>query len=117
MGGNFLHIFRKERHCGWGFVEQPGDLPHFGYHMDGNLDMSTTIECAKKCDDTEDCESYEFSFTQLKCNLNKALEPTLPVFQDFVFCSKKALHPMYMTFGTCITMLIFGGMTIVPPWV
>mmetsp|Transcript_86444 Transcript_86444/g.135293 ORF Transcript_86444/g.135293 Transcript_86444/m.135293 type:complete len:228 (+) Transcript_86444:86-769(+) len=113
--GVYIHQLLEKEVCGHGYVEQPGDLPHHGFKLPGNLDAENTFECADKCDRTEQCLSYEFSPQQKKCNLNKEMEPAGPPFQDYHFCSRKAYHSLYAGLAVLASMVVCAGLAICDP--
>ena len=66
-----------------------GDVPEWGnVGVKSKQDISTSDDCGKLCDDTQECCSYEWSPTSKICNLNRECEPNAPKYQDYGFCQK-----------------------------
>merc|ERR1719499_273113 len=70
----------------------PGDVPGSGSNqfVAGIGEIDSAKKCAQYCDKEEGCGSYEFSPSELKCNVNTENEPTTTkIYKDYQFCSKK----------------------------
>lgn len=74
--------------CPLGYKSKEGDLPGWGTDLGGALRL-TREDCARKCSDEEKCLSFEHSYTEEKCNLNKESEPTEGPYNDYAFCTKQ----------------------------
>ena len=72
--------------CPKGYIYISGDI--IGATLQGNI-MATLQECAEKCNNNTECNSFEHSTTNDVCNLNKEAFPNGPKYGNFVFCSKK----------------------------
>merc|ERR1719209_74072 len=73
--------------CPEGYESKEGDIPGWGQikgQIGGNLQY-----CADRCDETEECCSFEHSSLWNWCNLNRDCEPTQGKFMEYVFCTKK----------------------------
>ena len=75
--------------CPLGFESNPGDILGWGSEDLGSALTLTRQECAQKCKETDACLSFEHSYTEGKCNLNKLAEPTRGPYRDYDFCTKK----------------------------
>ena len=64
-----------------------GDLPGLSSDLGGLLTL-TREECARKCSENDECLSFEHSYTEGKCNLNRVAEPTQGPYKDWAFCTK-----------------------------
>jgi len=77
--------------CEKGYLYMPGDVPGSGsnkYLTTGGIDSAE--KCAEFCTKQEGCGSYEFSPSELKCNINTENEPTSrKIYKDYQFCSKE----------------------------
>jgi len=78
--------------CAKGYIYMPGDVPGSGssqFVATSNIDSAD--KCAEYCDKEKNCGSYEFSPSELKCNVNVENEPTSQkIYKDYQFCSKKS---------------------------
>ena len=77
--------------CPAGYELQVGDIPGWGSGtgMQGKLPAAEIRDCAKQCDETKGCLSFEWSATnKWQCNLNDKKEPSVGKYEDFVFCSQ-----------------------------
>lgn len=74
-------------HCPHGYTRNCGDIPGWG-SIKGKIPMANREDCAKLCDSTEHCWSFEHSNKGKLCNLNKETNPTHGRFKDYTFCSK-----------------------------
>lgn len=74
-------------HCPAGYHRNCGDIPGWG-SLKGKIPVFKKEDCAKLCDKTKDCHSFEHSNKAKLCNLNKETAPTHGRFKDFTFCSK-----------------------------
>jgi len=77
--------------CEKGYLYMPGDVPGSGsnkYLTTGGIDSAE--KCAEFCSKEDGCGSYEFSPSELKCNINTENEPTSrKIYKDYQFCSKE----------------------------
>ena len=73
--------------CPSGYEDLIGDVPGFGSDLGGNLDL-TKDQCALKCDEIDDCLSFEHSKIERKCHLNRISEPVDNQVRDWIFCKK-----------------------------
>ena len=73
--------------CPVGYVKRIGHTPEWGTSLGGALNL-TRDKCAERCSETPHCRSFEHSLTELKCNLNKATDPSSGPYKDYAFCSK-----------------------------
>jgi len=77
--------------CAKGYMYMPGDVPGSGssqFVATGGIDSAD--KCAEYCNKEKNCGSYEFSPSELKCNVNTENEPTSKkIYKDYQFCSKK----------------------------
>jgi hypothetical protein len=77
--------------CEKGYLYMPGDVPGSGsnkYLTTGGIDSAE--KCAEFCTKEDGCGSYEFSPSELKCNINTENEPTSrKIYKDYQFCSKE----------------------------
>jgi len=77
--------------CEKGYLYMPGDVPGSGsnkYLTTGGIDSAE--KCAEFCTKEDGCGSYEFSPSELKCNINTENEPTSRrIYKDYQFCSKE----------------------------
>jgi len=69
----------------------PGDVPGSGSSKLSNTgSIDSADKCAEYCNKNKDCGSYEFSPSELRCNVNTESEPTSKkIYKDYQFCSKK----------------------------
>ena len=83
--------------CPENYTEYPGDVPGWGSIMSlpsfwGSSDLPPINDmnsCAYACNLTPDCCSFEFSQTEVKCNLNTECGPTTTeIYKDYIFCVK-----------------------------
>ena len=77
--------------CPSGYDLKVGDIPGWGSGtgMQGKLPASDISDCAKQCDETKGCLSFEWSGTnKWQCNLNDKKDPSVGKYEDFVFCSQ-----------------------------
>jgi len=78
--------------CQTGYMYMPGDVPGSGSNqfIAGIGEIDSAKKCAEYCDKEDGCGSYEFSPSELKCNINTENEPTsTKIYKDYQFCSKK----------------------------
>merc|ERR1712142_813524 len=70
----------------------PGDVPGSGSsQFVATSGIDSADKCAEYCDKEKNCGSYEFSPSELKCNVNTENEPTSKkIYKDYQFCSKKS---------------------------
>jgi len=73
--------------CRDGYVAAPGDVD--GATLGRFYDIGSTDECAKICDQTTSCCSYEWSPSKRHCNMNRECEPNLPKYEDYQLCIQK----------------------------
>merc|ERR1719238_2593247 len=68
----------------------PGDVPGSGSsQFVATSGIDSADKCAEYCDKNKGCGSYEFSPSELKCNINTENEPTSEkIYKDYQFCSK-----------------------------
>ena len=90
MGSNGFFCFSA---CMDGFQLVPGHCQSNGCNAWENENISDTNECGRLCLTTAGCRSYEYSKTELKCNLNRVDRPTAPVWEDYVFCAYSGDYP------------------------
>ena len=64
----------------------PGDILGNG-QIEGGLDTDNK-GCARLCDVSKDCCSYEHSISENMCNLNRGCRPNGGKIRDFKFCVK-----------------------------
>ena len=74
--------------CPLGYELKKGDIPGWGSEDLGSGLTLTREECARKCSEKDACLSFEHSYKEGKCNLNKVSEPTDPPHKDYTFCTK-----------------------------
>ena len=84
--------------CPENYTEYPGDVPGWGsimsltspHEFEYKLPPIDDINsCAQACDGTLDCCSFEFSQTEVRCNLNTECGPTsTEIYKDYTFCVK-----------------------------
>ena len=83
--------------CPENYTEYPGDVPGWGsiislpsFFASPDLPSIDDINsCALACDLTPDCCSFEFSQTEVRCNLNTECGPTsTEIYKDYTFCVK-----------------------------
>ena len=73
--------------CPIGYIKKIGSVGKFG-SITGPM-TATLKECAKRCNISFDCQSFEHSELELLCNLNKERVPTTTnQAKDYTFCSK-----------------------------
>ena len=73
--------------CPSGYVQRKGGLPQFSSNLGSSLDL-TKHECALKCNGEKSCNSFQHSYTQMKCNLSEIAEPSQFAYIDCIFCTK-----------------------------
>merc|ERR1711962_1432143 len=85
--------------CPENYTEYPGDVPGWGsiislpnFFASPDLPTIDNIDsCALACDLTPDCCSFEFSQTEVRCNLNTECGPTSTEnYNDYTFCGKRS---------------------------
>merc|ERR1711879_302266 len=78
--------------CAKGYMYMPGDVPGSGSNQFvATSGIDSANKCAEYCDKEKNCGSYEFSPSELKCNVNTENEPTSKkIYKDYQFCSKKS---------------------------
>jgi hypothetical protein len=78
--------------CAKGYMYMPGDVPGSGSsQFVATAGIDSADKCAEYCDKEKNCGSYEFSPSELKCNVNTENEPTSKkIYKDYQFCSKKS---------------------------
>ena len=77
--------------CGTGFTLKPGDVHGWGESIGSYPEIKTSDTCAFLCSViyAQDCCSYEWSPTDLKCNLNKECRTqTRTNHKDYLFCRR-----------------------------
>lgn len=76
--------------CAKGYMYMPGDVPGAGSnHFLASSGIDSPKKCAEFCAKNRGCGSYEFSPSELKCNINTENEPTSEkIYKDYQFCSK-----------------------------
>jgi len=76
--------------CAKGYIYMPGDVPGAGSnHFLASAGIDSAKKCAEYCTKNKGCGSYEFSPSELKCNINTENEPTSEkIYKDYQFCSK-----------------------------
>jgi len=76
--------------CAKGYIYMPGDVPGAGSNKFlASNGIDSAEECAEYCSKNRGCGSYEFSPSELKCNINTENEPTSEkIYKDYQFCSK-----------------------------
>ena len=88
--------------CPENYTEYPGDVPGWGsiislpnFFASPDLPAIDNIDsCALACDLTPDCCSFEFSQTEVRCNLNTECGPTSTEnYNDYTFCGKSKSRP------------------------
>jgi len=74
--------------CPDGYKYNEGDIKGWG-QIGSSTDVPRVEACAKKCNDDADCNSFEYSSTELTCNLNSDVNPTegKEKWGDYAFCS------------------------------
>ena len=78
--------------CPLGYESKVGDIPGWGDSELGSALLLTREECAQKCNENYACLSFEHSYTEGYCNLNKAAKPTSGPYNDYAFCTKTGRH-------------------------
>ena len=73
--------------CPTGYEKKIGDVPGWGSDLGSALPL-TEGQCAFKCNETDECLSFEHSLVEMACNLNRIAEPTTGADKDFKFCIK-----------------------------
>merc|ERR1711962_494821 len=85
--------------CPENYTEYPGDVPGWGsiislpnFFASPDLPPIINIDsCALACDFTTNCCSFEFSQTEMRCNLNTECGPTSTEnYNDYTFCGKRS---------------------------
>ena len=71
-----------------GYYRRFGHVPECKDNLGCHLNL-TIEECAKKCNETVSCLSFEHSITRNECNLNPVKEPTNDPSLDFKFYAKQ----------------------------
>ena len=85
--GSEASIEIKCQECPEGYESKSGDVEE-NVQIGSFTDVLTIMDCANHCRDTENCCSFEYSFTEFKCNLNSDCEPnTQEQYKDYYFCS------------------------------
>jgi len=74
--------------CALGYTEKPGDVGGWGSinGKGGGQSVADTDACAALCSSEPTCNAYEFSQTELKCNLNTESTPTGGAYKDYHYC-------------------------------
>ena len=72
--------------CPSGYTLKPGDIPGWG-SISGSHSTTTINDCSALCDKDASCRSFEYSKTEMICNLNREHEPTQGPFRDYLFCT------------------------------
>ena len=96
----------------------PGDVPGWG-SIRSLPSIKDVASCASHCDLTSGCCSFEFSTTEMICNLNRECKPTRTAnYKDYAFCvkGKGRLHEEEKTFRQalspwghpCTDLLVFS---------
>ena len=62
-------------------------MPGWGTGLGSRLPL-TRQGCANKCDEKDECLSFEHSNDRMLCNLNKISMPSKPRNRDYIFCKK-----------------------------
>ena len=74
--------------CPAGYNNHFGDVSGWG-SIRGLASVKNIESCAKHCDITSGCCSFEYSQSEQSCNLNSECAPTsTEVYKDFSFCGK-----------------------------
>ena len=81
--------------CPSDYEDRAGDVPGTGTDLGAALSLSR-MQCAQKCNEKEDCLSFEHSNSQKLCNLNRIRVPTAQTYMDFSFCMKKGIVICFM---------------------
>ena len=74
--------------CPLGYGSKEDDVPGMGSDLGSDLTL-TREECARKCSEKDECLSFEHSYTEGKCSLNRVAEPTQGPYKDYAFCTKQ----------------------------
>ena len=90
-----LRVFHEPTNvCGSGYKRIPGAIWGAIDGNEGGDSVEDCGECAAMCSGVKSCLSYECSDTELKCNTNTAIVPTVQVdFKDYMFCAKDLSKP------------------------
>jgi hypothetical protein len=76
----------REKACQNGYELMEGQMAGGQYKT---LTFEKPEDCAKECDKEDKCNSYEFSFTYNRCEINYVPEPNNPShWYDMRFCAK-----------------------------
>jgi len=76
--------------CGSEYTEKSGDAKGWGTvggRGKGEV-LNARSDCEALCTGFDGCQSYEYSLTSKKCNLNTAADPNTKAYQDYMFCKK-----------------------------
>ena len=74
--------------CPAQYTNYAGDVPGWG-SIRSLLSINNVASCARNCDLTSGCCSFEYSPTERRCNLNTECKPTTAaVHKDYTFCVK-----------------------------
>ena len=74
--------------CPVQYTNYAGDVPGWG-SIQSLLSINNDTSCAKHCDLTSGCCSFEYSPTERRCNLNRECKPTrAEVHKNYTFCVK-----------------------------
>ena len=76
--------------CPSGYEEKTGDFPESRSDFGIALNL-TKYECALKCNGEKSCVSFEHSYKQTTCILNKIAVPSQVSSLDFIFCNKTGI--------------------------
>ena len=75
------------KECPEGYESKTGDVGGNG-QIGSFTQVLAIMDCSNHCRDTDNCCSFEYSFTEFKCNLNSDCEPNVQEqHKDYYFCS------------------------------
>jgi hypothetical protein len=82
------YAFCSASQCPGGYHYNEGDIKGWG-QIDSHHDVKKVQDCSQKCTDDANCNSFEYSRTEWKCNLNSDVNPTpgKAKWGDYAFCS------------------------------
>ena len=73
--------------CPVHYYKDAGDVPGWG-SIQSLPSINNVVSCARHCDVTSGCCSFEYSPTEMKCNLNRECRPTKGAYKDYAFYVK-----------------------------
>ena len=73
--------------CSEGYEDKNGDVP--GRGIKGDINDTTTDECAALCNAEAMCCAYEWSPSDKICHLNEECSPTASKYTDYYYCAIK----------------------------